>query len=450
MSPDEGIGHKQELCISIIIFFISYFSIRFLLHHLLLSPKHHNSKKLPPGPKGWPILGSLPLLGNMPHVTLTNLAQQKYGPIMFLKMGTCDTVVASTPQAAKAFLKTLDLNFSNRPTIAGSTHLGYNSQDMVFASYGPKWKLLRRLTNHHMLGNKALEEWSSVRQKEVKQMVKEINKNGISNEEVRISEFLSCAITNMVSQVVLSRRIFEKEGSGSKEFKDMVVEFMVISGVNIGDFVPSVSWMDLQGTDTSGSIIEWALTEMLRNPTILQKAQKEIDQLIGKERLLLESDLPNLPYLQAICKETYRLHPSTPLSVPRVASQACEVDGYYIPKDTRLNVNIWAIGRDPNVWDNPLEFNPERFISGKSAKVSPNGIDFELIPFGGGRRVCVGYRMAMVVIEHVLGTLVHSFDWKLPDGVKEINMDEAFGITLQKAEPLATLVSPRLSSHVYA
>ncbi|XP_058782406.1 flavonoid 3',5'-hydroxylase 1-like [Vicia villosa] len=494
----------REIAIAFFIFIISHFSISLILKNTY--------KRLPPGPRGWPILGVLPQLGTMPHVTLTNMSK-KYGPIMYLKMGTCDTLVASTPDAARAFLKTLDHNFLNRPNIMGATYLGYDSQDLVFAQYGPKWKLLRKLTTSHMLGGTALQSWSHVRENEVKQMVKSIYEFGKKGQVIEIGDLLSYAIVNMVSQVVLSKPIFENKRQESKEFKEMVVEFMIISGVNIGDFVPFIGWMDLEGlvgkmkrlhkrfdvflneviqdhvksahqrkekpdildvlmengddnsadrlslsnikavllnlftagTDTSASIIEWALAEMLKNPNILIKAQKEIDEVVGKERMVVESDLQKLPYLEAICKETYRLHPSTPLSVPRVSSKACQVNGYYIPKDTRLNVNIWAIGRDPNIWDNPLEFNPERFLS---ARIDPSGVDFELIPFGAGRRICVGYKMAIVVIEFILGTLIHSFDWKLPNGV-ELNMDEAFGITLQKAVPLSTMVTPRLNTHAY-
>ncbi|KAK7316643.1 hypothetical protein RJT34_00258 [Clitoria ternatea] len=499
----------KEIGVALLIFFISHISIHYLIS------RNRSQKLLPPGPRGWPILGALPLLGTMPHVTLTNMAK-KFGPIMFLKMGTCDTVVASSPEAAKAFLKTLDNNFSNRPTIAGATHLGYNSQDLVFADYGPKWKLLRKITNMHMLGGKALQDWAHVRASEVKHMVRAMHECGEKGEVVEVGDMVNCAITNMVSQVVLSKRIFANKGLESKEFKDMVVEFMTISGVNIGDFVPCIAWMDLQGvvgkmkrlhkrfdvllrkvieehvessherkgnpdfldilmangevpieerltmsnikalllnlftagTDTSSNIIEWALAEMLKNPKIMMRAQQEMDQVIGRQRPLVESDLPKLPYLQAICKETYRMHPSTPLGVPRVAREACQVNGYYIPKSTRLNVNIWAIGRDHNVWANPLEFNPERFLSEKNAKIDPNGVDFELIPFGAGRRICAGYRMAVVVIEYILATLVHSFDWKLTNGV-ELNMNETFGLTLQKEVPLSAMVSPRLVLDAY-
>ncbi|RVX20299.1 Flavonoid 3',5'-hydroxylase 1 [Vitis vinifera] len=155
------------------------------------------------------------------------------------------------------------------------------------------------------------------------------------------------------------------------------------------------------GTDTSASIIEWSLAEMLKNPSILKRAQEEMDHVIGRNRRLVESDLPKLPYLQAICKESLRKHPSTPLNLPRVSTQACEVNGYYIPENTRLSVNIWAIGRDPDVWENPEEFRPERFLSGRNAKIDPRGNDFELIPFGAGRRICAGARMGIVLVEYI-------------------------------------------------
>ena len=188
---------------------------------------------------------------------------------------------------------------------------------------------------------------------------------------------------------------------------------------------------------------------MLKNPSILRRAQEEMDQVIGRNRRLEESDLPKLPYLRAICKESFRLHPSTPLNLPRISTEACEVNGYYIPKNTRLSVNIWAIGRDPEVWENPLEFLPDRFLSAKNIKTDPRGNDFELIPVGSGRRICAGARLGIVLVEYILGTLVHSFEWKLPDGVVELNMDETFGLALQKAVPLAGMVTPRLSPTAY-
>ncbi|URD80052.1 Flavonoid 3'5'-hydroxylase [Musa troglodytarum] len=173
-----------------------------------------------------------------------------------------------------------------------------------------------------------------------------------------------------------------------------------------------------------------------------------MDGVIGRNRRLEESDTPKLPYLQAICKESFRKHPSTPLNLPRISTQACEVNGYYIPKNTKLLVNIWAIGRDPDVWEHPLEFNPDRFMTTKGAKTDPRGNDFELIPFGAGRRICAGVRMGVAPVLHMFGSLIHSFDWSLPEGSTP-DMGETFGIPMQKTLPVAAMVSPRCAPSGY-
>ena len=228
-----------EFAAATLLFFITRFFIRSLL------PKP--SRKLPPGPKGWPLLGTLPLLGNMPHVALAKMAK-RYGPVMFLKMGTNSMVVASTPEAARAFLKTLDINFSNRPPNAGATLLAYHAQDMVFADYGARWKLLRKLSNLHMLGGKALEDSSQVRTVELGHMLRAMLELSQREEPVVVPEMLSFSVANMIGQVILSRRVFETKGSESNEFKDMVVELMTSAGYfNIGDFIPSIAWLDIQG-----------------------------------------------------------------------------------------------------------------------------------------------------------------------------------------------------------
>lgn len=203
------------------------------------------------------------------------------------------------------------------------------------------------------------------------------------------------------------------------------------------------------GTDTSSIIIEWALAEMLKAPAILGRAQSELDRVVGRDRRLEESDIPNLPYLQAVCKEALRLHPSTPLGLPHFTFEDCEVAGFRIPKNSRLLVNIWAIGRDASVWPDPLEFRPERFLHGDAAKIDPLGNYFELIPFGAGRRICAGKLAGMVFVHYFLGTLLHAFDWRLPDGEELINMDETFGLALPKAVPLKAMVRPRLSPPAY-
>lgn len=207
------------------------------------------------------------------------------------------------------------------------------------------------------------------------------------------------------------------------------------------------------GTDTSSSTVEWALAELIRHPEILAKAQRELDSVVGPGRLVSELDLPNLPYLQAIIKETFRLHPSTPLSLPRMAAEDCEINGYFIPKDSTLLVNVWAIARDPNVWPEPLEFRPSRFLPGSEhAHIDVRGNDFEVIPFGAGRRICAGMSLGLRMVQFMTATLVHAFNWALPDGqlAEKLDMEEAYGLTLQRAVPLTVHPNPRLSPKVYS
>jgi flavonoid 3',5'-hydroxylase len=205
------------------------------------------------------------------------------------------------------------------------------------------------------------------------------------------------------------------------------------------------------GTDTSSIIVEWAMAEMMKNPSIMARAKEELDRVVGRGRRLEETDIADLPYLQAVCKEAMRLHPSTPLSLPHFSFEECEVDGYHVPAGTRLLVNIWAIGRDPDAWEDPLEFRPERFLPGRPAvNVDPMGNCFELIPFGAGRRICAGKLAGMVFVQYFLGTLVHAFEWRLPDGEEKVDMAETFGLALPKAMPLRAVVTPRLEPAAYA
>jgi len=189
------------------------------------------------------------------------------------------------------------------------------------------------------------------------------------------------------------------------------------------------------GTDTSSSTLEWAMAELLRNPKTMVKAQAEMDRVLGQNSVVQESDISGLPYLQAVVKETFRLHPAAPLLVPRKAESDVEVLGFMVPKDTQVLVNVWAIGRDPSVWENPSQFEPERFM-GKDIDVK--GRDYELTPFGGGRRICPGLPLAVKTVSLMLASLLYSFDWKLPNGVvsEDLDMDETFGITLHRTNTL--------------
>jgi typhasterol/6-deoxotyphasterol 2alpha-hydroxylase len=187
----------------------------------------------------------------------------------------------------------------------------------------------------------------------------------------------------------------------------------------------------------------------VKKPEIFKKATEELDRVIGKDRWVEEKDIANLPYVYAIAKETMRLHPVAPFLVPREAREDCKVDGYDIPKGTIVLVNTWTIARDSEVWENPYEFMPERFL-GKDIDVK--GHDFELLPFGAGRRMCPGYPLGIKVIQTSLANLLHGFNWRLPNNVKkeDLNMEEIFGLSTPKKIPLEIVVEPRLADHLYS
>ncbi|CAI0539900.1 unnamed protein product [Linum tenue] len=203
------------------------------------------------------------------------------------------------------------------------------------------------------------------------------------------------------------------------------------------------------GTDTSAITTEWALAELINHPEILNRAREEIDTVVGKSRLVKESDIPNLPYLQAIVKETLRLHPTGPLIV-RESSENCEIQGYKIPARTRLFVNVWALGRDPSHWDEPLEFKPERFIDGAGkSQMDVRGQHFEFLPFGSGRRGCPGTTLALHMVHTSLAVMVQCFEWKVHESTKRsdggnVDMEEGVGLTLPRAHPLICVPVPRL------
>lgn len=195
-------------------------------------------------------------------------------------------------------------------------------------------------------------------------------------------------------------------------------------------------------------MIEWAMSELLKNPKIFNKAIEELNRVIGRERWVEEKDIVNLPYIDAIVKETMRLHPAVPMLVPRMSREDCQVAGYNIVKGTRVLINVWTIGRDPTIWENPNEFHPERFV-GKN--IDMKGHNFELLPFGSGRRMCPGYNLGVKVISSTLANLLHGFSWELPENMKneDLNMDENFGLTIPKKFPLNVVAKPRLPLHIY-
>lgn len=187
----------------------------------------------------------------------------------------------------------------------------------------------------------------------------------------------------------------------------------------------------IAGSDTSSAAIVWAMTSLMKNHTQMKQVQQEIRKTVGNKGKVDEDDLQKLVYLKAVLKETFRLFPPAPLLLPRETTSTCVIQGFEIQPKTLVYINAWAIGRDPEAWDNPEEFLPERFLD---SRIDFKGQDFELIPFGAGRRGCPGITMGVATTELALANLLYSFDWELPDGMnkEDIDMESKPGLTMHK------------------
>ncbi|EPS67290.1 hypothetical protein M569_07486, partial [Genlisea aurea] len=194
------------------------------------------------------------------------------------------------------------------------------------------------------------------------------------------------------------------------------------------------------GTDTTSSTTEWAMAELLKHPEKLKKTQREIRSIVGSNERIRESDISKLPYFQAVIKEVFRLHPPAPLMIPHKSESDVEVGDYTIPRGTQVLINVWALGRDPKIWERPDSFEPERFLN-SNKKMDFKGQNFELIPFGSGRRICPGLPLADRMVHIMVASLLHQFDWKLDAGMSPEMVDRAekFGLSLTKLVPLKAI-----------
>ncbi|WCJ22831.1 Cytochrome P450 76T24 [Euphorbia peplus] len=243
---------------------------------------------------------------------------------------------------------------------------------------------------------------------------------------------------------IITERLQLKSSSTSVKDRQDLLDFLLDTtqqendyDLNVVDIKHLLLDLFVGGIDTTAKTLEWGMAELLHNPEKLLALKKELKEIEGE---IQESDIHRLPYLQATAKEIFRLHPPGPFLMPHKAKSDIEIGGFKIRKNAQILINVWAMGRDGSIWENPDIFEPERFLA---SKIDIKGRDFELIPFGAGRRICPGLPLAHRMLHLILASLVHSFDWKLVHDVKpnELDMSENFGLTLSKAHPLLAIPS---------
>ncbi|KAL0725343.1 hypothetical protein Bca4012_039942 [Brassica carinata] len=264
---------------------------------------------------------------------------------------------------------------------------------------------------------------------------------GIREEMKVCSERLFSVFQGLIDARIAERSLRTgPRNECNSDLLDSLVDFIQDDGleVDMNDIKHFLYDLFIAGTETNSTTVEWAMVELLRNPEAMANAKVEIDFIVGPNRYVRDSDLLAFPYLQAVVTETLRLHPPNPFLIPRKAESDIEVLGFLVPENAQILVNAWAVGRDQNNWENAALFKPERFLGRDLGSICK---DFEMMPFGAGQRMCPGISLALRLVPHMLASLIYSFEWTLENGKDyavpaDLDMNETFGLTLHKANPL--------------
>nr|KJB20801.1 hypothetical protein B456_003G165700 [Gossypium raimondii] len=348
---------------------------------------------LPPGPLGLPIVGYLPFLGfDYLHLVFTELAGV-YGPIYKLWLGNKLIVVISSPSLVKEVVRDHDITFSERESPIAAQIITFGSNDIAFDSYSsPSWKHKRKILASD--GNGEIQgEQRTIVESQFKKIFAEImvflGKPNISDIFPLIAWFDIQSIERGMKKIrqsfnefldsVIEERMKKETGEQKSDVLQMLLDLHKNqdspSSLTMNQIKGILVNIVVAGTDTTSGSTEWAMSELMQHPEIMEKVKEELNDVIGVNNTVEEFHLPNLRYLNAVIKETFRLHPVLPLLVPRCSARSLTVGGYTIPKGSRVFLNTCSIHRDPNIWDNPMEFQPERFLN-EPGKLDFRGNDF--------------------------------------------------------------------------
>ncbi|XP_061360760.1 cytochrome P450 78A5-like [Gastrolobium bilobum] len=452
------------------------------------------------GHMGWPILGTLPHMGSLAHAKLATIATSlKAKRLMALSLGATPVVISSHPETAREIL--FGSSFSDRP-IKESARMLMFERAIGFAPSGTYWRHLRRIAAFHMFSPRRILGFESLRQRVVDEMVmrtwKQMEEKGVVEvrgvfQEGSLSNILECVfgtnygslsyeneelgnmvkegyeliakfnledyfplkfldfhgvkrrchklaakVTSVVGQIVEERRNRAEDFVGENDFLSTLLSLPKEERLGDSDMIAVLWEMIFRGTDTVAILLEWIMARMVLHQDIQMKARQEIDTCIGQNSHVRDSDIPNLPYLQAIVKEVLRLHPPGPLlSWARLAIHDVHVDKVLVPAGTTAMVNMWAISHDSTIWEDPWAFKPERFLK---EDVSIMGSDLRLAPFGAGRRACPGRALGLATVHLWLAQLLHQFIW-LP--AQPVDLSECLRLSLEMKKPLRCLVVHR-------
>ncbi|XP_065847905.1 cytochrome P450 98A2-like [Euphorbia lathyris] len=471
---------------------ISFFICSLITYKLYQWRLRYN---LPPGPYPLPFIGNLHTI-EPDRADCFQKWSTTYGPIISVWFGSTLNVIVSSSQLAKEVLKDKDDKLANRHRNKLTDMITQNGKDLSWADYTPSYVNLRKICALELFTSSRIEAIRSIREDEVKTMIQSIF-TASNKHHLVVRNYVGLATFNIITRMVLGKKFSSK----GMEFKEIAAEELKLGAImNLLEYIPGLIWLrkkafsdhksrrdgliqaiidehktgkskhgfvdallneideetmrgliwDLitAGIDTTAITVEWGMAEIMRNPRVQCKIQEELDSVIGLNRTMSESDISKLSYLECFVKEVLRLHPPTPLMLPHKASEDVKVGGYDIPKGTIVCVNVRAIGTDPNNWEDPSEFRPERFLE---EDVDLKGSDFRVLPFGAGRRMCPAAQLSVNLVASMIGHLCHHFRWRPPFGVlpEEIDMSGTPALVNYIRTPLLGVPKVRLQAHLY-
>ncbi|XAR51239.1 Flavonoid 3'-monooxygenase [Bertholletia excelsa] len=256
----------------------------------------------------------------------------------------------------------------------------------------------------------------------------------------KVNTFVGKIIEEHRQKRVENRGVIGDESTG--DFVDVLLDLENENKLTGSDMIAVLWEMIFRGTDTVAILLEWVVARMVLHPDVQAKVHQEIDRVVGSARPVSDNDLPNLPYLQAVVKETLRVHPPGPLlSWARLAIHDTQVGGHFIPAGTTAMVNMWAITHDKQVWSDADAFKPERFIE---ENVPIMGSDLRLAPFGSGRRVCPGKALGLATVHLWLAQMMQNFNW-VSDSDADVDLSEVLKLSMEMKTPLVCKAISRVS-----
>ncbi|KAH7854407.1 hypothetical protein Vadar_013450 [Vaccinium darrowii] len=509
----------------------------------LFSTSHHQKKKLPPGPTNIPVIGTFLWLFKSFTVSESALRslRAKYGPIITLPVGSRPAIFIGSHSVAHKALVQKGAVFSGRPKSFAASEIDANNQQKIStATYGPRWRLLRRNITSEVLHPSRLKFYAAARQRVLGVLIDRLVRESQS-EAIRVADHFRFAMSSvlvlmcfgdrlnekqikevervqrqllvaktrflflnfwpMLSKIVFRNRyrkliqlrqsqeevliplirsrveIVERRRLDKKEEEkeDSVVSYVdTLLKLELPDEKRKLNEKEIvslcgeflnAGIDSTSSALEWIMANLVKYPHVQTKLYEDINGVVGPPPKLIEKndktdlvvikdkDLQRMLYLKYVVLEGLRRHPPTHISIPHSVTEDVELEGYLVPKDTTVNFMVADLGWDPKVWDEPMEFKPERFLTNSIGGSSGGGEvatffdltgsrEIKMMPFGAGRRICPALGLALLHLEIFVANLIWYFEWRAVEG-DPVDLSEKQGLNTPMKYPLRAQITLR-------